>query len=59
MAPTLSASPAAPAAALEPHEAHGYPWHPLCSCGWRHLIRYASEAAALLVASEHAIPGLR
>ena len=55
MAPTLSASPAA----LEPHEAHGYPWRPLCSCGWRHPIRYASEAAALLVAPEHAIPGLR
>lgn len=43
-----------PDAVYTPESSHGYPWLPVCSCGWKYPIRYASSHAARTMAEEHA-----
>lgn len=33
---------------------HGYPYIPVCSCGWSFPRGYASQDAALIMAEDHA-----
>ena len=43
-----------PSVRLDTIDAHGYPYRPTCSCGWAYQTRYASSAAALGLAEDHA-----
>lgn len=40
-------------AVAELNDSHGYPWRPVCSCGWAHQWRYASKEAAQVMAASH------
>lgn len=60
MAREITAQPEHEALALyEPHNVHGYPWRPACSCGWAYGIRYAADHAARSMAEyEHVTAAL-